>query len=339
MKEFENIVSTAYWIVLALLAVIFIARLIYYLKTRSSRIKLDKERTPFQYIRYLVLLSLPMFVLGLVKYLFVLQKGNMFASQGMKTALIAMLGLVTFSELIYNYWVRPKKVNRFFNALLLAMTLGLGMLFHWTFYQANQYPSVEKSVVVDLPFKGSWVTTGGGATGLTNHHDRIPSQKYAIDIAKLGGDGKLFMGEGMTKEESYTFGAKIYSPVNGKVVHLVNDMPDVKVKERDKLAGNHLIIQFQDSLYVALAHLKNQSIKVGLGDRVVVGQDLAEVGLSGNTDFAHLHIHIQDTPTYDIENTRTYPIRFREFERQRYLSSSKVENAYVLSNDIVSSIE
>lgn len=83
-------------------------------------------------------------------------------------------------------------------------------------------------MVIDLPFKGKWIASGAGATGLTNHHDRIKSQKYAIDIVKFGEDNKLFKNNGLANEDSYTFGAEILSPVNGKVVHVTDSLPDKK---------------------------------------------------------------------------------------------------------------
>ncbi len=189
--------------------------------------------------------------------------------------------------------------------------------------------------MIDLPFKGKWIASGAGATGLTNHHDRIKSQKYAIDIVKFGEDNKLFKNNGLANEDSYTFGAEILSPVNGKVVHVTDSLPDKKITDRDKLAGNHIIIRFGDNLYVALAHLQQYSIKVKPGDSVETGDFLGRVGNSGNTDFPHLHIHVQNTPVYDIETTRTYPLRFRKFKRMRVLFWREEENGFLLSNDMV----
>ena len=339
MKEFEQIVQVAYLVILGLLLLLLIGRYFYYQKTKISRIPLQEEASPFRYFRYVTLLVLPFFIIGFVQYIFVLQKGNLFAMNWMKMGLVGLLALVVITEIFYNLHPRPKTSGRILNGLLLLISLGLGGLLHATFYSANQYPSKAESVSITLPFKGTWIASGAGATGATNHHDRIASQKYAIDISRLGEDSKLFTGEGVKNEESYTFGAPIYAPVQGEVVHVVDTLPDVKVRERDKLAGNHIIIRFQDSLYVALAHLKQGTIRVKQGAQVQVGQELGEVGLSGNTDFSHLHIHIQDMPTYNIETTRTYPIRFKNFERKRYFFWARQEDGYLLSNDIVREVK
>lgn len=338
MKEFGDIVRIAYLVVLGILLLLLVGRYFYYQKTKTSRVPVASLSSPYCYFRYATLFALPFFVVGFVQYVFVLQKGNLFALDWMKIALVALLTLVTIAELFYNLHPRPTRIARGLNILLLLTTLGLGGLFHATFFSANQYPTKEESVSVALPFKGTWIAAGAGATEATNHHDRIASQKYAIDISRLGEDGKLFTGEGVANEESYTFGSTIYAPVQGEVVHLVDTLPDVLIRERDKLAGNHIIIRFQDSLYVALAHLRQGSIKVQKGETVQEGQELAQVGNSGNTDFSHLHIHIQDTPTYDIEKTRTYPIRFKKVQRKRYFFWRTLEDAYLLSNDKVRNV-
>ena len=332
MKEFEQIVNSAGKIAVGLLLALIISRAYYYLRTRQRRVPVLTESLAFRGFRVGLFLSLPFFFYGLLHYLFVLQKGSMFASEGLKWAFTAIFAVFLAAELYYSLRPVPRPANRIFNMLFFLFSLGLGFLTTQAFLQANTYPAVEDSVTIELPFEGEWVATGAGATGLTNHHDRIPSQKYAVDMAKIGENGKLFTGEGVANEDSHTFGARILSPVDGNVVHLLDSLPDVRITERDKLAGNHLVIRFRDSLYVALAHLQQGSIRVKIGDAVRTGDELGLAGNSGNTDFPHLHLHIQDTPQYDIKATRTYPLRFKRARRKRFLSWKEVENTYLLRN-------
>lgn len=259
----------------------------------------------------------------------------MFAPYWAKVTLFALLTLLLITEVCYNIHLQPKKVNRIFNLIFGVAFLVLGVLLNKVYFDARQYPDIASCVIIDLPFKGKWIASGAGASGLTNHHDRIRSQKYAIDIVKFDDNSRLFKNNGVANEDSYTFGAEIISPVNGKVVHVTDSLPDKKIQERDKLAGNHIIIQFQDTLFVALAHLKQKSIKVKQGDMVQTGDILAQVGNSGNTDFPHLHIHVQDSEVYDIETTKSYPFRFRQFKRMRYIFWQNETNQFLLSNDIV----
>ncbi len=337
MKEFENIVTIAYWIVLSMLFLFILFRHFYFQKTKHTRIRLGNESIFFRIARILTLVVLPIFLIGLINYIFLLQKGNLFAPYWAKTTLIILLALLLITEIRHNIYLRTKKTNKLFNILFILVSIPLSFILLQSYFSAIRHPSIENSVIISLPFEGKWIASAGGSTGLTNHHDRIKSQKYAIDIVKFGNDGKLFNGEGKTNQESHTFGAAIISPVNGTIVHIVDSLPDIKNTDKDKLAGNHIIIQFQDSLYVALAHLKQHSIKVKIGDKVDIGTPLAVVGNSGNTDFPHLHIHVQNTPVYDIETTKTYPLRFSSFKRMRYIFWAKQTNEFLLSNDIIQS--
>lgn len=335
MQEFEQIVKIAYWIVLGILFVILISRFFYYRKTQSQRSNLKEEKAVFKLLRYLSIVILPIFIYGLITFVFVLQKGNLFAPNWMKHTFLLLLGMILVTETFYNTKIIPKKLNRILNILFLSISSIIGIYLTNLYHSAKSHPSIEKSIVIELPFNGKWIATGAGASSLTNHHDRIASQKYAVDISKIGDNGKLFTGAGIDKEESYTFGEKIFSPVDGEVVFLVDTLPDTPIRERDKLAGNHVVIKFQDSLYVALAHLQKKSIVVKVGDQVKTKDFIGKVGLSGNTDFCHLHLHIQDRPIYDIENGKAYPIRFKKFKRKRFLFWRNMENEYLLSNDII----
>jgi hypothetical protein len=335
MKEFENIVLTGYAILLIVTAVFIIFRYKYYRKTSHLRINISREKNPYRFFRYISIVAVPLFIIGFINYIFILQKGNLFAPYWAKTSLIALMVLLLITEIRYNIHLQPKKVNRVFNLIFSVIFLCCGYMLNKLYFNAIQYPDISSSVTIDLPFQGKWIASGAGASGLTNHHDRIKSQKYAIDIVKFGDNDKLFKNEGIANEDSYTFGAEIISPVDGIVVHVTDSLPDKKIRERDKLAGNHIIIQFQDTLFVALAHLKQNSIKVKQGDNVRTGDVLAQVGNSGNTDFPHLHIHVQDTEIYDIETTKSYPFRFRKFKRMRYVFWNKETDQFLLSNDII----
>lgn len=335
MKEFENIVVTSYIIFLILIGTFWGFRYWYYWKTKSARIHVTQEKSPFRYFRYLTLVGLPLFLTGLIHYIFVLQKGNLFAPYWAKLGLITLLTLVFITELRYNFNPLPRNISRILNIVFGSLITFLGVFLNQLYWTALHYPETAACVIIDLPFKGKWIASGAGATALTNHHDRISSQKYAVDIIKFGDRNKLFKNDGIANEDSYTFGAEVISPVDGKIVHVTDDLPDVKIRERDKLAGNYILIQFQDTLYVALAHLKQNSIVVKEGDMVKRGDVLGQVGNSGNTDFPHLHIHVQDTEVYNIETTRSYPFRFRNFKRMRYVFWTTEKNQFLLSNDII----
>ena len=52
-------------------------------------------------------------------------------------------------------------------------------------------------------------------------------------------------------------------------------------------------------MFLFLAHLKQNTVAVKTGERVRRAQKLGLCGNSGNTDFPHIHLHIQDDPTFN----------------------------------------
>jgi hypothetical protein len=61
--------------------------------------------------------------------------------------------------------------------------------------------------------------------------------------------------------------------------------------------GNHIIIRMDQGFWLMLAHLAQDSITVGPGQRVAVGQAIAVVGNSGRSPIPHLHLHVQSDPS------------------------------------------
>jgi murein DD-endopeptidase MepM/ murein hydrolase activator NlpD len=59
------------------------------------------------------------------------------------------------------------------------------------------------------------------------------------------------------------------------------------------------IIDIGAQRYVLIAHFQRNSIQVGVGDRVEVGDQLGRTGNSGNSFEPHIHLHVQDTPTFE----------------------------------------
>ena len=75
--------------------------------------------------------------------------------------------------------------------------------------------------------------------------------------------------------------------------------------------ANNLVVDIGGGRYVVLAHLKQGSVTVQVGDVVRRGQPLAAVGNTGHTNEPHLHLQIQDSPTGKEDADRTYPMAFR----------------------------
>ncbi len=128
------------------------------------------------------------------------------------------------------------------------------------------------------------------------------AQRFAVDYLQLDKDFRLFTGD-TTKPESYPyFGAPVHAVGNGKVVSVVNDLPEqVPTKSPtglplDQFPGNHIVQDLGDGNYALYAHLKTGSVTVKAGDELKTGQSFGALGNSGNTDAPHLHFHVMDGP-------------------------------------------
>jgi len=79
---------------------------------------------------------------------------------------------------------------------------------------------------------------------------------------------------------------------------MINDRPDnpLGTKDAESPGGNHVVLKLAERRFVFLAHMQRGSVPVKPGDAVRRGQRLGVCGNSGNSDFPHVHLHVQDTP-------------------------------------------
>jgi murein DD-endopeptidase MepM/ murein hydrolase activator NlpD len=150
-----------------------------------------------------------------------------------------------------------------------------------------------------LPFDGRWFVMQGGDTLNVNHHMAVRAQRYGVDFAKVDGPGGNQLGRGnLSKvEDFYSWGESVRSPTAGEVVAVVNDKPDNPLGKKDPKnpGGNYVVMQTSSGQFVFVAHLQRGSVRVGKGQTVKLGQELGLCGNSGNSDFPHVHMHVQDT--------------------------------------------
>jgi hypothetical protein len=169
------------------------------------------------------------------------------------------------------------------------------------------------AVVLDSPVHGDWFVASGGRSALTNHHyATYPAESHAIDLVQLGANQQTHAGQSLS---SYAgFGEAVYAPADGEIIDVRNSSPDEPIGQKGGLA-NQLVLDIGNDRYVVMAHLKQYSVRVHVGDRVRRGQPLAQVGNSGESDEPHLHMHVQNRAydyTGDSSNLFTYPMTFRD---------------------------
>jgi len=158
------------------------------------------------------------------------------------------------------------------------------------------------ATALSLPFNGDWYVLWGGDTKEKNYHVTVQNQRAAIDISKLGPDGRRFKTDGKSNEDFYSWGQEVLAPAAGIVTEAIDGVRDNTPGSLNQYSavGNCVILQHSDSEYSVFCHLKKGSVKVKSGDRVKQGQVLGLCGNSGNSSEPHLHYHLQNSPILQI---------------------------------------
>lgn len=216
-------------------------------------------------------------------------------------------------------------------------------------FDAGDRPALKSEAVVtpveyrtrtslSLPLKGRVVVENGH--DFYSPHRRIDlshplaqavglkanSARYADDLTLVNEEGDLHAGDGGRLEDWFGYGAVLYAPGAGKVVTLLDEIPDntfdagkvvfSKALSPDRpggIFGNFLVLDHGNGEYSVFAHLKQGSFLVKPGEAVRRGQPLARIGFSGNTDFVHTHYQLQNGP--DPATAEGLPAYFRGYAR------------------------
>jgi hypothetical protein len=190
----------------------------------------------------------------------------------------------------------------------------LGVLFAaFAAYGLAGYGTRVAAAALDFPLAdGVYVIGHGGTTPLINYHSVNPSQRYALDIVRLNAVGARAWGLYPSNLQRYAiFEDTVISPCAGHVVVASDGLPDLNppVRDEEHPPGNIVVIECQE-VVVHLAHLRQGSVRVTIGDQVDVGEPVGLVGNSGNTSEPHLHVHAERGP-YSGESKPGVPMRFR----------------------------
>jgi len=176
----------------------------------------------------------------------------------------------------------------------------------------STYLEYETRTPLRLPFNDEWFVFWGGRTVALNYHASTMDQRFAYDILIMK-DGSTHRGSGSSNEDYYCFDKPIHAPGPGVIVAVENEVAENipgAVNTR-MVFGNHVIIDHRNGEFSFLAHFKQGSIEVELGDVVATGRLLGLCGNSGNSTEPHLHYHLQTAPTY--HEGVGLPAQFRDY--------------------------
>lgn len=172
------------------------------------------------------------------------------------------------------------------------------------------------------------------------HHLRVPlgnakvkaigiaanSNEFADDFIYTDEAGGEVHGDPRRNENWLSYGRPIFAPGKGVVVASANDIPDnhytdekaTQIAHPDlpagkdpKDIGNFVLIDHGDGEFSLLVHMKPGSVRVKAGDVVAQGQEIGQIGFSGDSLFPHLHYSLMEGP----EDMKSWgiPAYFRNF--------------------------
>jgi len=151
-----------------------------------------------------------------------------------------------------------------------------------------------------FPLTGEWIIFQGGRSVYDNYHAAFPDERFAYDIIAFR-DGSMYKDGATSLDKFYGFGQPVVAAAAGKVVSAEDKYEDNALGKPSDTApkqGNNVVIDHGNGEFTMYAHLKRGSVKVKAGDTVKGGQQIAEVGNTGNAPLPHLHFHAQNSPTW-----------------------------------------
>lgn len=140
---------------------------------------------------------------------------------------------------------------------------------------------------------------------VVNHYDHDPSPEardYACGRATY--DGHRGVDFAIRDKERMRLGVEVKAAAAGLVAGVRDGMNDGEFLEKGgdavkgKECGNGVNVSTGDGWSVQYCHLLRNSIRVKKGDKVEAGTPLGLVGLSGMSEFPHVHLQVMRDKTY-----------------------------------------
>jgi urea transporter len=175
------------------------------------------------------------------------------------------------------YWMAPSLPERSLERARQAEARGLS----------------PHSVGLRAPFFGRWDVY----QSFDGPHTHQGPWRHALDFHRMV-DGHAYRGDGGQLGDFYCFGQIVRSPAWGQVVALRSDLADNAPGEVDPVNcwGNYVLVAIGNDNYVLIAHLRQGSVTVGVGETLVPGHPIGQCGNSGRSPQPHIHLHVQVGP-------------------------------------------
>lgn len=168
-------------------------------------------------------------------------------------------------------------------------------------------------------------------------------QRYGYDFVPVNDNGEMFQGDYKSNEDWFGFGKPVLAVADGRVADFFDGMPDnrefdeAEIETREMVVfGNYVILDHQNGEYSCLAHLKQGSIPVKMGQEVQKGQVIGHIGASGSSLFPHLHYELRNgVGAKEVDGLPSY---FSQFRQILGSNSIQIETGQIDTGDIVEQI-
>lgn len=234
--------------------------------------------------------------------------------------------------------------------------------YQFTFISNNDEEIIVKTVILpkiyiqknsySFPLKGNILVYD--AHDYYSHHRRFDYEfepikqlgissnfmRYAYDFVLLDSDNNQYVGDKDNPESYIGYGKGIYAIADGSVIYASNNHKDDRTFDIPEMAnnplelyGNCIAIQHNDNSISIYGHLKQNSLKLNVGDSVKAKQAIASIGLSGSSFFPHLHFEIRTSIKGSAEGLPSYfsNIFISESENQMKLKSGLPETGSIIT--------
>jgi len=194
---------------------------------------------------------------------------------------------------------RPAPNGTAKSVVVHCLSLMIGMLVSLVL-TGLQTTQAADGLVLDLPL----ACTPGETCVVQQYvdHDPTPAARD-YQCGTLSYDGHNGTDFRLPSLAAQRAGVDVLAAAAGVVLRVRNDMDDIVMAKGgaialgNRLCGNGLVIAHQEGWETQYCHMARDSVRVAPGQRVAAGTPLGRVGLSGATEFPHLHFTVRHKGT------------------------------------------
>lgn len=132
------------------------------------------------------------------------------------------------------------------------------------------------------------------------HVDRDPGPGFVdVGCGALGEDGHNGTDVALPSIRAMQAGVEVLAAAPGVVLGLRDGMPDISITDPaapdigGRLCGNVVSLDHGDGWTTQYCHLALGSLMVELGETVERGRPIGRIGMSGSTEFPHVHMTLR----------------------------------------------